>query len=105
VLAPVSERSDPYREVFLQIADFQQWHLRNLEAGDIMTRFNLDQRWLCVRATGVSVPQRSRKWQPVGQSSGLGTIPGMACSRFFGAPRPGIELSSQLCKGVSGARR
>ena len=34
-----------------------------------------------------------RKWQPVGQSRGLGTIPAMACSRCFGAPRPGIELN------------
>ena len=43
LFAPVPEHPGPHREIFLQVADLEQRHLGNLEAGDVMTRLDLNQ--------------------------------------------------------------
>ena len=71
--------------------------LRSPEAGDAMVSLDLDQRRLrCAAQPASARTQRSRKRQPVGQSSGLGTMPGMAARRVLAPRRPGSEFKSPI---------
>ena len=59
-----------------------------------MLRLDLDQRRLRLAQRASARAQRSRNRQPVGQSSGLGTMPGMAASAIFPPRRPAAEFNS-----------
>ena len=97
VITAVPRQPPVHRKIFFEVADFHQRHGQVTLMQATQWPASISTRSGTTAAQSASAwAQRVRNRQPDGQSSGLGTMPGIASSRSFAAAVPGTEFISPM---------